>query len=167
MTQIKDYYIKEAGTRDLSAAFRWQASTIPANYKPWSIGFLMALQVALLVGVSLGATVYFLGLVTASSPSTANWARHLYRLLGWIPSSRATSATGRSSISLRRTASILNSRLYRRFFRFKTHLQGIDYHLFFVSTISGSVHFPPWSRYYMVTADYPAYRPESRSGVDR
>ena len=28
MTQIKDYYIKEARTLDLSAAFRWQASTI-------------------------------------------------------------------------------------------------------------------------------------------
>jgi hypothetical protein len=66
MTRIKDYYIKKAGTPDLAGAFLWRESTIPPHYKPWSIGFLMALQVALLGGVSLGAAVYFLGLVTAS-----------------------------------------------------------------------------------------------------
>jgi len=53
---------------------------------------------------------------------------------------RARTATGRSSTSVSRTASTLNSRLYRRFFRFKTHLHGIDYHLFYVSTKLGSVH---------------------------
>lgn len=66
MNQIKDFYVEQSTSIDLSAALRWRANTIPPTYKEWSIGFLMALQVALLGGVSLGASTYFLGLVTGN-----------------------------------------------------------------------------------------------------
>jgi membrane protein implicated in regulation of membrane protease activity len=36
---------------------------LPALYKPWSISFLLALQVAVLGGVSLGASAYYFGLL--------------------------------------------------------------------------------------------------------
>lgn len=64
MNRIKDYYVEEVNGSDLSVALRWREWTIPSIYKPWSIAFMMAAQVALLGGVSFGASTYFLGLVT-------------------------------------------------------------------------------------------------------
>lgn len=64
MNKIKDYYVDRSDEGELAEALRWREWTIPASYKPWSIAFMMAAQVALLGGVSLGACVYFMGLVT-------------------------------------------------------------------------------------------------------
>lgn len=61
MNQIKRYY--EARLRDLALeeAFRWKMESIPPRFKPWSISFLLMLQVALLGGAALGAAVIFWG----------------------------------------------------------------------------------------------------------
>ena len=66
LNQIKEFYLGQLPQIGLAEALRWRTNTIPAPYKPWSIAFLLALQVALLGGVSLGASVYFLGLVLAN-----------------------------------------------------------------------------------------------------
>ncbi len=63
MSQIKEYYRARLPELKLEQAFLWRKSTAPAHYKPWSISFLLALQVALLSGVSLGASVYYFGLL--------------------------------------------------------------------------------------------------------
>jgi hypothetical protein len=61
---VKAFYIERFP--DAKKAFRWSADSLPAKYKPWSISFLLALQVALLGGISLGGTVIFAGLTTNS-----------------------------------------------------------------------------------------------------
>lgn len=66
MNQIKTYYTDHFQATNLADALRWRMQTIPALFKPNSIAFLMALQVALLGAISLGAAIYFLGLVTGS-----------------------------------------------------------------------------------------------------
>ncbi|MDX1413369.1 MAG: hypothetical protein R3293_04210 [Candidatus Promineifilaceae bacterium] len=63
LNQIKAFYLKQHQDMRLEAAFLWGPRTVPSAYKPWSIAFLLALQVALLGGVSLGAAVYFLSLL--------------------------------------------------------------------------------------------------------
>ena len=62
MNQIKEFYIKRLPGEGLAEAFRWQNSTIPARYKPWSLSFMLVGQVALLDGATLGAVVVFTGL---------------------------------------------------------------------------------------------------------
>jgi hypothetical protein len=62
MNQIKSYYQDKLSGLELDQAFAWKATTIPAKYKRWSVGFLLALQVALLGGASAGAAVVFVGL---------------------------------------------------------------------------------------------------------
>lgn len=67
LNQIKQYYFDQFEATNLENAFRWRTTTIPKMYKPWSIAFLLALQVALLGGVSLGAAVYFIGLLAGNT----------------------------------------------------------------------------------------------------
>lgn len=62
MNDIKAYYQAHLPGLHLDTALRWRAATVPARYKPWSVGFLLALQVALLGGASAGAAVVFMGL---------------------------------------------------------------------------------------------------------
>lgn len=61
MNQIKDFY--QTRYPELGAAFRWKTETVPPADKLWSIGFLLALQVALLGGVVLGVAAYLIGLI--------------------------------------------------------------------------------------------------------
>ncbi len=61
MNQIKDYYAKRMEL-DLMNAFRWRTKTLPPPYKPNSISYYTALEVALLSGLTFGACVYFLQL---------------------------------------------------------------------------------------------------------
>lgn len=61
MNAIKSFYI--ARFPEASQAFRWSATALPPKFKPWSISFLLALQVAILGGVSLGGMVIFAGLI--------------------------------------------------------------------------------------------------------
>lgn len=61
MNDIKSYYLRYGQDPNLATAFRWTTSSLPDKFKPWSISSLMAMQVALLGGVTLGAAVMFLG----------------------------------------------------------------------------------------------------------
>ncbi|HEY2982139.1 MAG TPA: hypothetical protein VGJ22_13225 [Anaerolineales bacterium] len=58
MNQIKDYALKK--DRKLAEAFRWRTDSLPPLYKPSSISFLQALEVALLSSLTFGAAAYFL-----------------------------------------------------------------------------------------------------------
>ncbi len=50
INDIKTYYQAKLPELELGTALRWKATTVPACYKPWSVGFLLALQVAVLGG---------------------------------------------------------------------------------------------------------------------
>jgi hypothetical protein len=71
MNDIKAYYQAKLPGLALDTAFRWKATSMPAHFKPWSVGFLLALQVTLLGGASAGAAVVLVGLTRGA------W------LLGW------------------------------------------------------------------------------------
>jgi hypothetical protein len=60
MNAIKEYYI--ARHPDLAEAIKWRSRSdaMPQRLKLTSVGFLMALQVAVLGGAALGAGVFFL-----------------------------------------------------------------------------------------------------------
>lgn len=63
MNHMKDYYARHFPDLQLKDAFAWDHNTLPARYKPWSVGFLLALQTAVLGGVCLGAALIFVGLI--------------------------------------------------------------------------------------------------------
>lgn len=62
MNQIKQFYMEHVQQVELVEAFRWRRSTLPAKFKPWSISSLLATQVSLLGGATLGAVIVFSGL---------------------------------------------------------------------------------------------------------
>jgi len=63
MNSIKEFYTEALGeVLDLGDAFEWTNDTAPPRVKPSSLSFLLALQVALLAGMTLGAAVIFAGL---------------------------------------------------------------------------------------------------------
>ena len=53
MNTMEDARIQQAP--EMQDYFRWRTATIPKAYKPWSVGFLLALQVAMVSGIALGA----------------------------------------------------------------------------------------------------------------
>jgi hypothetical protein len=55
MNQIKDYYKKKFP--GLEKAFHWRNKTLPSRYKRNSVGYYLALQVALLSGITLAAAL--------------------------------------------------------------------------------------------------------------
>jgi Na+/melibiose symporter-like transporter len=61
MGQIKEYYIEHFPEANLEKAFLWRAHSLPKRYKPGSMHFYQALQVELLVGLMVGAAIYFVG----------------------------------------------------------------------------------------------------------
>lgn len=63
MNQIKDYYRVRFPALNLEQALRWGQANSPVLHKPWSISYFLALQVAVMGGVSLGAAVYYFGLL--------------------------------------------------------------------------------------------------------
>ncbi|UCG25504.1 MAG: hypothetical protein JSW55_05810 [Chloroflexota bacterium] len=73
MNQIKDYYVHNLDDLPLDGAFRWRQSTLPVKFKPWSVSFLMALQVTILGGAAVGATMVFAGLALLSNTNTWLW----------------------------------------------------------------------------------------------
>lgn len=56
MNKIKDYYISQY--KDLTKAITWRTNKEPARINFWSIGYLQALQVSLLGGVTAGAAAF-------------------------------------------------------------------------------------------------------------
>jgi F0F1-type ATP synthase assembly protein I len=58
MNQLKDYMISE--NQPLAKAFRWQSSTLPPKYRTNSVSYFQAMEVALISGLMLGASMFFL-----------------------------------------------------------------------------------------------------------
>ena len=58
MNQLKDYMIQE--NKPLAKAFRWQSSTLPPKYRTSSVSYYQAMEVALISGLMLGASMFFL-----------------------------------------------------------------------------------------------------------
>ena len=58
MNQLKDYMIRE--NQPLAQAFRWQSSTLPPKYRTSSVSYYQAMEVALISGLMLGASIFIL-----------------------------------------------------------------------------------------------------------
>ena len=58
MNHMKEFLIKNSDS-DISGAFRWSFSTAPAKFKPNSVSFYQALEVAILAGLLFGAFIFF------------------------------------------------------------------------------------------------------------
>jgi hypothetical protein len=82
MNEIKRYYIEHFTGQGLGQAFRWKPDELGPRLKLWSVGFLLALQVAILGGASLGATVLFFGLV-ASKQAMWMWWPAIIAAVAW------------------------------------------------------------------------------------
>lgn len=59
MNRIKEYYSAHFKQFKLEMAFRWRTDTLPDKYKPFSISFIQAFEVALLSGFIFGAAAYY------------------------------------------------------------------------------------------------------------
>lgn len=59
MNHMKEFLIKNSDS-DISGAFRWTFGTAPARFKPNSVSFYQALEVAILAGLLFGAFIFFL-----------------------------------------------------------------------------------------------------------
>lgn len=57
LNQIKAFYLERFP--ELEAALRWRNETLPPLYKPDSLSFYMALEVALVSGMTFAASVFF------------------------------------------------------------------------------------------------------------
>jgi hypothetical protein len=73
LNQIKTYYAEQLVESHLHDAFRWGSHTLPARFKPWSVSFLLALQVTILGGAAAGATVVFAGYAFINRPNEWLW----------------------------------------------------------------------------------------------
>lgn len=58
MNQIKDFAMSQSP--ELTQAFRWRTSTLPEKFKPRSVSFYQAIQVAMISGLMFGAAIFFL-----------------------------------------------------------------------------------------------------------
>jgi len=72
MNQIKDYTVSK--DEDLAKAFRWRLDTMPPLYKVNSVNYQQTVEVALLSGLTFGATIYFLQVGINYTCITCNWA---------------------------------------------------------------------------------------------
>lgn len=65
MNQIKDFLITQ--NNDLEKAFRWNSKTLPDRYKPESVAYLLALQVAMLGAVTFSVMIFYISLAISAS----------------------------------------------------------------------------------------------------
>lgn len=65
MNAIKDAMIDRSP--EMAGYFRWRTHSIPKAYKPWSVGFLLALQVSMVSGIALGAACALLLLMVGAT----------------------------------------------------------------------------------------------------
>ena len=70
MNQLKDYMIRENKT--LARAFRWQSNSLPPKYRKSSVSYYQAVEVALISGLMLGASMLFF-LQTFFQISSLHW----------------------------------------------------------------------------------------------
>lgn len=74
MNQLKDYWLHEAKEKNINKAFKWDAATLPGKFKLNSVSFYQTVEVALLSGVTFGASVYFFQKgIGFACPSSCNW----------------------------------------------------------------------------------------------
>jgi hypothetical protein len=73
LNQLKSYYVAHAGEASLERAFRWHQDTLPGMFKPWSVSFLLALQVTILGGAAAAAMLLFAGLAALDDPNVWLW----------------------------------------------------------------------------------------------
>ncbi|MEW5941340.1 MAG: hypothetical protein AB1750_16875 [Chloroflexota bacterium] len=59
MNKIKDYYIGHFQDIQLADAFRWRTSTLPPIFKRNSVSYSTVIEVAVLSGLTLGASAVF------------------------------------------------------------------------------------------------------------
>ena len=59
MNHMKEFLVKNSDS-DISGAFRWTFQSAPAKFKPNSVSFYQALEVAILSGMLFGAFLFFL-----------------------------------------------------------------------------------------------------------
>ena len=64
MNQIKDFLITQ--NKDLEKAFRWKSATLPNMYKPTSVAYLLAQQVAMLGAITSGAMIFYTSLALST-----------------------------------------------------------------------------------------------------
>lgn len=67
MNQLKQRCVDASDFEQLPQLFRWNDGTLPPRVNLRSLSFLMAVQVAILSSLMIGAAVYFLGVVRGSS----------------------------------------------------------------------------------------------------
>lgn len=72
LNQIKEYAIGR--DKDIARAFRWRSRSMPPLYKVNSVSFQQTIEVALLSGLTFGASVYFLQVGLAYSCAPCNLA---------------------------------------------------------------------------------------------
>ncbi len=98
MNRIKSYYASHLPALKLDQAFAWNAGSLPAAFKPGSISYLLAVQVAILSGISLAAAVYYFGLLFKVSvwlPAVIGGYRNLF-----IPDAALWAAAGGEEIEM-------------------------------------------------------------------
>ena len=71
MNEIKRYYMAHRKDLNFEGAFHWKPGELGPRFRLWSVGFMLALQVAVLGGASLAAAIIFIGL--AAGPSLWLW----------------------------------------------------------------------------------------------
>jgi hypothetical protein len=74
MNQLKEHWLRLSKDKGLRKAFRWDMSTLPLKYKLNSISHYQTLEVALLSGITFGASVFFFQRGVRYDCSACNWA---------------------------------------------------------------------------------------------
>jgi hypothetical protein len=83
LNQIKEYAISK--DKDLAKAFRWRQRSMPPLYKPNSVSYQQTIEVAILSGLMLGASVYFLLLgIQIGNPGVSWGLTIIAAILGFI-----------------------------------------------------------------------------------
>ena len=72
MNHMKEFLVKNSDS-DISGAFRWTFQSAPAKFKPNSVSFYQALEVAILAGLLFGAFVFFLFLSFGLQSNVLTW----------------------------------------------------------------------------------------------
>ncbi len=74
MNQLKEHWLRRSKDKSLPKAFRWDTSSLPPKYKLNSVSHYQTLEVALLSGITFGASVFFLQRGILYDCSACNWA---------------------------------------------------------------------------------------------
>ncbi len=73
MNQLKDYWMQSSTDKSLRQAFKWDTGTLPRKYKVNSVSYYQTLEVALLSGITFGASVFFLQQAIGYNCPPCNW----------------------------------------------------------------------------------------------